>query len=159
RAGQGFGGDGHISLLMQHHAGERGRVSFCQLQANLGEALTESRNDPWQKIPRLRMRAADGQAALVFPRELIADALEIVDLAHDAFDDLGDRMARFGQPLDALAVAFEDLDAQLFLELDDRLRYAGLRGVQAARRFGQIEVAAYGFANEAELLKVHQEPR
>jgi hypothetical protein len=52
-------------------------------------------------------------------------------------------------------VASKDVDAQLFFEFDDGFGHAGLRGVQGFGGFGQVEVAAGGFLDEAELVQIH----
>jgi len=56
---------------------------------------------------------------------------------------------------DALAVARENVDAQLFFQLDDRLRNPGLRGKQRFGGVGQVVVLAHGLAHEAQLMEVH----
>ena len=60
-----------------------------------------------------------------------------------------------GDAPQALAVAREDVDAELALELEDRLGDAGLRGEQRLGGFGQVEVAADRFLDEPELVEVH----
>src|SRR6185369_162673 len=73
----------------------------------------------------------------------------------DALDDLGQFLARLGQAEQALAAADEDLDAELVLKVLDVLADAGLRGIERAGDFGQVEILAHGFAHDAELLKIH----
>src|SRR5690606_41823593 len=80
------------------------------------------------------------------------DALPI----YDALNDLRDRLARFGQTLDPFAMALEDLDSKFIFKLDDGLGHARLRCVETASCLSEIEVAAYGFPDKAELLKVHE---
>src|SRR5690606_18642040 len=94
-------------------------------------------------------------AAFVAPCEFIADFFQVVDFAHNAVHDLRHCHARLGQALDALAMAFEDLDAQLVFKLDDGFRDARLRGIERARRLGQVVVTSDGFSNKLELLKNH----
>ncbi|MNF06845.1 hypothetical protein D3C80_2068870 [compost metagenome] len=64
-------------------------------------------------------------------------------------------LAGLGDALEALAVARKDVHAQLFLQLDDGLGHSGLRGVQGFCGLGEVEIAARGFLNEAELMQVH----
>jgi hypothetical protein len=97
--------------------------------------------------------------AAVLGAELLADALEVAHLAHDDFDALQHMLAGLGDALEALAVAGKDVDAQLFFQLDDGLGDARLRGVQGLGGFGQVEVAARGFLDEAELVQVHIQMR
>src|SRR5690606_35951108 len=127
-----------------------------QLEPHLGETFPEGGNDAREKITGLGVRATDDQAALIFARKLVADALQVVHLPHDAFDDLRDGLTWLRETFDSLTVPLEDLHAQLILELDDGLCYARLRGIQATRRFSQIEVPADRLAHKAELLKVHK---
>ena len=60
-----------------------------------------------------------------------------------------------GDAAQTLAVAREDVDAELVLELEDRLGDAGLRGEQRLGGLGQVQVAAHGFLDEPELVQVH----
>ena len=59
------------------------------------------------------------------------------------------------RPADALAVAREDVDAQLFFQLDDGLGHPRLGGEQRLGGIGQVEILAHRFADEAQLMKVH----
>ena len=52
-------------------------------------------------------------------------------------------------------MAHEDVDPELFFELDDGLADTGLRGVQGLGCFGQVQVAAHGLLHEAKLVQVH----
>jgi hypothetical protein len=63
-------------------------------------------------------------------------------------------LAGLGDALEALAVAREDVHAQLFLQLDDGLGHPGCE-VCSLGRLGQVQVAAHGLLNEAELMQVH----
>ncbi|WP_445623370.1 hypothetical protein [Lactiplantibacillus plantarum] len=83
--------------------------------------LAERRNHARQQVARLGVGAGDHQAAFVAAGEFVADLLEVVDFAHDAVDHLRHGQAGLGQALDAFTVAFEDLDPEFVLELDDGL--------------------------------------
>ena len=65
------------------------------------------------------------------------------------------RSAGLGERLDALAVAHENLDAELFFELDDGFRDAGLGREQRLGGVTQIEVLPHCLAHEAQLIEVH----
>jgi hypothetical protein len=68
-------------------------------------------------------------------------------------------LAGFGDALEALAVARKDVDAQLFFQLDDGLGDPWLRGVQCLGGLGEVQVAARGLLDEAELVQVHIQMR
>ncbi len=68
-------------------------------------------------------------------------------------------LTRFGNALEALAMPGKNLDPQFFFKLDDGLGNAGLGGVQRFRRFGQIQVASYGFLDKTKLVEVHIKSR
>gem|GEM_PF-6642976 len=57
--------------------------------------------------------------------------------------------------LEAFAMPRKNFHAELFFEFDDGLGNAGLRRVQGSSGFGQVQVAAYGLLNKAELVKIH----
>ncbi|MNV96052.1 hypothetical protein D3C71_1910100 [compost metagenome] len=101
------------------------------------------------------MGGGDAQRAAVLGAELFADALEVAHLAHDQLYALQHMLAGLGDALEALAMARENIHAQLFLELDDGLGDPGLRRMQGHGRLGEIEVAAGGFLDEAKLMQVH----
>ena len=62
-----------------------------------------------------------------------------------------------GQPGQAFAGAHEELDAELVLELADLTADAGLRRMQRLRHIREVEVAADGFSDGAELLEIHDQ--
>src|SRR5205085_7192700 len=97
----------------------------------------------------------DRQRAGILLRELVADALEVVDLAHDDLDRLEHLLARLGDAAQALAVAGEDVHAELAFELEDRFGDAGLRREQRLGGLGEVQVLPDGLLNEAELVQVH----
>jgi hypothetical protein len=57
----------------------------------------------------------DGQRAAVLGAELLADALQVADLAQDEFDALQYMLAGFGDALEAFAVTREDFDAEFLM--------------------------------------------
>jgi hypothetical protein len=90
----------------------------------------------------------DRQRAAVLGAELLADALQVAHLAHDQLDAFEHVLAGLGHPLQALAVAGEDLHAQFFFQFDDGLGHARLRGVQRLGGLGQVQVAPDRFLDE-----------
>jgi hypothetical protein len=58
-------------------------------------------------------------------------------------------------PSRRLPLAHEDLDAEFVLEILDVLADARLRGEQRIGDFGQVEVLAHRFADDAQLLEIH----
>src|SRR5690606_38048626 len=123
-----------------------------QRNMNLGKAAPEFRDEPRQKIACLRVRTCNDQTAFIATCKFIADLFQIIDLDHDALDNASDRLPRLGTPFEALAVAFEHLDAQLIFKFDDRLGYAGLRGEQNSGGLGQVVVTSDGFTYKTKLL-------
>jgi hypothetical protein len=57
-----------------------------------------------------------------------------------------------------LAAAGKDLDPQFVFEQTDLLADAGLRGVKALSRRGDVEVMVRHFPDVAQLLKLHMYP-
>jgi hypothetical protein len=52
-------------------------------------------------------------------------------------------------------MAGENIDPELFLELDDRLGHARLGREQRLGRVRQVEILAHCLAHEAQLMEVH----
>ncbi|MNT23206.1 hypothetical protein D3C72_1586180 [compost metagenome] len=150
-----FGGDADLGDLVDHHARHLVGRALVQAHVDLRVGLAQVGHGHRQHIARLGVGGGDGEGAAVLRAELFADALEVADLAHDEFDAGDDVLAGFGDALQALAVAGEDLDAELFLEFDDRLGDAGLRGVERLGRLGEVQVAPHGFLNKLELVQIH----
>ena len=155
--GQRFGGDADLGDLVDHHARHLVGRALVQADVDLGIGLAQLGHRHGQHVAGLRMGGGDGQGAAVLGAELLADALEVAHLAHDELDALEHVLARLGHALEPLAVAREDLHAQLFFQFDDGLGDAGLRGVQRLGSLGQVEVSAHSFLHEPELVKIHIE--
>ncbi|MCY1307570.1 hypothetical protein D9M70_574990 [compost metagenome] len=124
--GDAFGGDADIGLVMQQHVCDLCRVALLDRQPDLGVALGELADHPWQRITCLRMGGGNGEVALVLCGIVHADPLQALDLLQDLLNRGENAPPRFGQAADALAVPGEDIDTQLFLQLDDGLGHAGL---------------------------------
>jgi hypothetical protein len=152
---QRLGGHADLGHLFDQHFGHLVGRTLVQADADLGVGLSQRGDRPGQHIARLGVGGGDRQCAAVLRRILLADALEVVDLAQDDLDALEHLLTGLGHPLDALAMARKNLDAQLVFQLDDGLGHAGLRGVQRLGGLGQVEVAAHRFLNEPELVQVH----
>ena len=153
--GQRFGGDADFGRFLDHHARHLVGRALVQADVDLGVLLAQFGHGQWQHVARLGVGGGDRQRAGVLRAVLLANALEVADLAHDDGDAVEHVLAGFGDALQALAVAREDVDAQFFFQLDDGLGDAGLRGVQGLGRFGQVQAPARGFLHEAELVQVH----
>jgi hypothetical protein len=150
-----LGGDADLGDFVDHHARHLVGRALVQAHVDLGVGLAQVGHGHRQHVARLGVGGGDGEGAAVLRAELLADALEVADLAHDQLDAGDDVLAGFGHALQALAVAREDLDAQFFLQLDDGLGHAGLRGVQRLGRLGEVQVAPHGFLNKLELMQIH----
>ena len=101
------------------------------------------------------MGRGNRESAAVLRRKLLADAPQIAYFAHDDLYAFEDMLARLGDAFEPLAVPRKNFHAQLFFKFDDGFGNAGLRRVQDARGFGQVQVAPYGFLNKTELVKIH----
>src|SRR6185369_1739494 len=122
---------------------------------DLGEALPHLRDRHRQEVARLAVRRRDRERAGVLLGELVADPLQVADLAHDHLDRLQHLASGLGDAAQALAVAGEDVDAELAFDLEDRLGDAGLRREERLGGLGQVEVAPDRLLDEPELVEVH----
>ncbi len=153
--GERLGRHADLRHLVDHHACHLVRRGLVQAHVHLGIGLAQLRDRHRQHVARLRVGGGDAQRAAVLRAELLADALEVAHLAHDQLDALEHVLPRLGNALEPLAVAREDVHAQLVFQFDDGLGHPGLRGVERLGGFRQVEVAAGGFLDEAELVQVH----
>jgi hypothetical protein len=153
--GERFGRHADLGHLVDHHARHLVRRGLVQAHVHLRIGLAQLGHRHRQHVARLRVGGGDAQGAAVLRAELLADALEVAHLAHDEFDAFQHVLARLGDALEPLAVAREDVHAQLLLQLDDGLGHPRLRRVECLGGFRQVEVAAGGFLDEAELVQVH----
>ena len=118
--------------------------------------LREGLHHLGQRIARLGVGGGDGETAAVMGGEFLADTFEAIHFLHDQLDRAQHRAARLGQAANTLAVAREDVHAQLLLQLDDGLGDPGLRGIQGLGGLREVEVLPYRFTNETELMKIHE---
>ena len=126
-----------------------------QLELDLRIALHEAADHVGQHVARLGVGGGDRQAADRLVGELVAHLLQVVEVAQHALGDRQHGPPRLGDRHQALAVAGEDLDAELGLELADLLGHPGLRGKQRIGRFRDIEAATGDFMHVTQLLQVH----
>ena len=150
------GGDGEIDAIGGREIRDLFGISLVQVQPHLRIFVAEALEHRRQHVTRLRVRGGDRQRAGVVLAQLRGQRLDAARLAHDlrgAVDHLG---AGVGRPHQRAALAFEQLEAELVLELLELLADAGLRGVQHARRLGDVEVVLGDRDEVAELDQFHR---
>src|SRR5690606_6875453 len=147
--------DREIDLVRADELGDLLRRALVQLQVDARIALAERAHDLGQHVARLRVRRRDRQRAVELGREIAREALNVADLAQDlarAGDDLAAGRRDRGQ---ALALAREQLDAELGLELLQLLADARLAGIQALGGRRDVEAAVDDSDQVFELLQRH----
>jgi hypothetical protein len=120
-----------------------------QHQAHPWVALLERGDRPRQRVARLRVRGGDRQGALLLVGEFLSGALQVAGFGEDALGDREHGLARLGDRGDALAVAHENLHAELVLEALDLLGDAGLGGMQGLGGGRDAQTAAHHLAGIA----------
>jgi hypothetical protein len=95
------------------------------------------------------------QSAGILVGELLADRAKVFDFLQCALGMGQHGLAWFGKAQEPLALANKDFGAQLILEFLDGLAHSRLRGAKRHGDFGQVELMAGGFAQDAQLLQVH----
>ena len=90
-----------------------------QADIDFGVTLAQLGDGPRQHIAGLVVGGGNGQRASILLRELVADALEVVDLAHDDLDGFEHLFARLGDSAQAFAVPGKNVHTQFALELQD----------------------------------------
>ncbi len=156
--GDRLGGDGEVGGAVEHHLTDLARIALVQRELDLRVALHEIAHHAGQHVARLGVGGGDRQAAHRLVGEFVADLLQVVEVAQHALGDRQHRAPRLGDRDQALAMALEDLDPELGLELADLLRHARLRGEQGVGGFGDVEPTAGDFVDVAQLLQVHRRP-
>ena len=149
-------GDGEIDAVGGREIGDLFGISLVQVQAHLRVLVAEALEHLRQHVTRLGVRGGDGQRTRLVLAQLRGQRLDAARLAHDlrgAVDDLG---AGVGGPHQRAALAFEQLEAELVLELLELLADAGLRRVQHARRLGDVEVVLGDRDEVAQLYEFHR---
>jgi hypothetical protein len=140
---------------VDEHRHDLARRGLEEDQMNPGKHLLERRDDPRQRVPRLRVGRSDGQAPLIAIAETLGQILDVLGVEQHPVHDLREFLAGIGETEQSLAFAHEQLHTELVLEILDVLAHSGLRSEDGVGDFGQIEVAADGFADDAQLLEIH----
>jgi hypothetical protein len=84
--------------------------------------------------------------------ELLADALDVLHLAHHPFSQIYNSPAWFSNTCQALAITLKYLQVKLFLQQLNLLANARLRRMQSFRGDRNIEALARHFAHVAKLM-------
>ncbi len=135
--------------------GDLQRVALVQDDLDLRVARREFAQHLRQHVARLRVRGRDRQRAGVLAAEFVGDALQVGDFAQRAARGGDHDLAGRRERRQALALAHEDRQAELVLELPDLLADAGLRREQRFRRHGYVEPVVDHRAEIFDLLEVH----
>ncbi len=104
------------------------------------------------------MSSGDGERALLLVGKLLGDLLDTFDLAQDLASGVDDALSSRGDTRQMLAAASKYLDAQFVFEQANLLADPRLRGIQALRCRGDVEVMVRYFPDVAQLLKLHMCP-
>jgi len=150
-----LGGQADVGGFVQHHLGHLLGRALVQAHSHLGKFFAQGGDRLRQHVARLGVRGRDRQGACVLQGVFVANAPEVAHFAQDQVNRFEHLLPGLGDPLEPLAMAHEDVHAQLFFQLQDGFRDAGLRGVQRLGGLGQVEVAASRFVDKPELVQVH----
>ena len=150
-----LGRQADIRLAADHLLGYLGRIALMDAEMHLGECLHEGLDRRREPIARLSMGRGDDQVAGILMTELVAHAADILHLVQHALRHLQDGRARLGHADQALAVALENLQAELFFQQLDLLADAGLGGMQILCRGGYIEPLPGHLSDVAQLVQFH----
>ena len=127
-----------ISALVEHHARHPCGVAWCRLMLTFGVAASRSlaTGHGQQHVARLGVGGGDRQVPLSWA--LYCSPMRFrLPTSRMMISMLCEHMlAGFGDPLEALAMAREDVHAQFFFQLDDGLGYPRLRGAALAAPSG-----------------------
>ena len=149
------GRDREVDLVGADELGDLLGGALVQLEIDARIALAERADDLGQHVAGLRVRRRDRQRAVELGREIARETRDVADLAQNLArpgDDLAAGRRDRGQ---ALALAREELHAELGLELLQLLADAGLAREQPFGGRRDVQ-AAVGDADEVlELLQRH----
>ncbi len=147
---------------MPQLSGERIHLANATLEpfwvrrdADIRKAGAEALHHARQHIARLRVSGGHGQRAAGFSGIVLASLTQVFCLLQRSFNNLQNPFAGIGQDNQALAVTDEDIDPQFLFQFANLAAYPWLLIKQRARHFSQIEAAAAGFADRAQLLEIH----
>ena len=108
-------------------------LPWCSTSRTFGKRVANFDEHRRQHVARLRVGRRDGEHARILAAEFVGDALQVADLAQRAPRGRDDDFAGRRQRRQPLALAHENAQAELVLELSNLLADAGLRGVTALR--------------------------
>jgi len=128
---------------------------LVQADIDFREGFTQLGHRLRQHIPGLRVGRGNRQRSTVLLGVLLANTPQITDFTQDQINAFEDMLAGLRHAFEPFAMAGKNLNAKLFFQLNDGFGNTRLRGMQNARGFGQIEVAANGFLDKSELVKIH----
>ncbi len=114
------------------HLGNLLGGSLQQVELHLGITLAELLDHRRQHIARLRVRGADRQRTRAVVLVVGGDALDVLHFAQHAQRALDHALARRGDLRQRAAVAHEDLEPELILELPQLLADRRLRRIAAS---------------------------
>ena len=150
-------GDGEIDAIRGREIGDLFGISLVQVQTHLRVLVAESLEHLRQHVTRLGVRGRDRQRARFVLAQLGGERLDAARLAHDLRGAVDDLVAGVGRAHQRAALAFEQLEAELVLELLQLLADAGLRRVQHARGLRDVEIV-FGDGHEvAQLDEFHRD--
>src|SRR5690606_37040937 len=104
---------------------------------------------------RLGVSGRYRQRAAAFAGVFLARVAQVFRFEQQAFDDVENMLAGLGHAHQALAVALENLHAQLVFQLADLAADAGLRSKQHIGDLGQVIATARRLPDGTQLLKIH----
>ena len=152
---QRLGRDANVSRAVQQLGCDLAGVGLLQNQADLGKGFAKFGDHGRQHVARLRVSRGDAKFALVALAELLADPLDIARVDQHPLDDRDQLASGFRQPEKALALALEKGNAKFFFQILDVLADTRLRRIQCACYLGQVEVVFDRFAQNPQLLEIH----
>jgi hypothetical protein len=152
---QAFGRDRDIGLAVQYLFGDLRWIALVQAEFYFRVTPDELFDHRRQDVARLGVGGGDGQVAAVLRVEFLPDLPEVFRVVQHAPGDVEDGLAGLGDGDDALAVAHENIDAQLLLQLFDLFADVGLRGVQRVGGIGNLQAAPHDLIDITQLLQVH----
>jgi hypothetical protein len=129
--------------------------TLLQRDTHRRESRAKAYDDLQQRISGLDMGGRRARRAALLAAVFKARLLPIFRFDQQALNDLQHTLARLGQPGQTLTVALENDDAQFIFKFADLPAHARLRREQRVRYFGQVVAAPRGFADRAQLLKIH----
>ena len=148
--------DGEIHLLVGYQFGNLLGGPLVQLQVHARIAASKCLDDLRQNVPRLCVSGGDGKRAFLLRGEIAGETGDVVHLAQDLAGPFDDLMPGRRDRSEALALAREQLHAELGLQLFQLLADPGLAGIQALRSGRDVQ-STVGDSNQIlELFQGHR---